>query len=147
MGRRPLAVVVLALAALVVVVVPAARALDIADGEPPPGTVGVPYSYTFKLSEGSGTSATWDISSGALPPGLTLSGSERSATVSGTPTQSGSFSFYLRATDIPGPWVCCTEEKYTIVIAPGLSITTETLPAGRVGAAYGFQMGTSGGTA
>jgi hypothetical protein len=90
---------------------------------------------------------TWDISAGALPPGLTLSGSDRSARVSGTPTQAGSFRFYLRARDIPGPWVCCTEVLYTINIGEGLSIVTGTLPTGSVGAAYGFQLGTSGGTA
>jgi hypothetical protein len=37
-----------------------AFALDIADASPPPGTVGVPHSYTFSLSPGSGSvGATW----------------------------------------------------------------------------------------
>ncbi len=147
MKHRSFALAAVAGIAALLVAVPAALALDIADGDPPSGTVGVPYSYTFKLSEKSGTKATWDISSGALPPGLTLSGSDRSATLSGTPTQSGSFSFYLRATDIPGPWVCCTEVKYAIAIAPGLTIVTGPLPAGSVGVPYGVQLSTSGGAA
>ena len=126
----------------------AALALDIADGDPPSGTVGTPYSYTFQLSPGSGSpGVTWSISSGALPPGLRLSGNDRTATVSGTPTQAGSYRFYLQARDAPGPWVCCTEVLYTINIGEGLSIVTGPLPAGSVGAAYGFQLGTSGGTA
>jgi large repetitive protein len=147
MNLRALGLTLLAGVAVLLTLSSAASALDIADGEPPSGTVGVPYSYTFNLSPGSGTRATWDISAGALPPGLSLSGSDRSATVSGTPTQAGSFRFYLRATDIPGPWVCCTEALYTINIAEGLSIVTGSLPTGSVGAAYGFQLGTSGGTA
>jgi large repetitive protein len=133
--------------AALLAVASAALALDIADGDPPSGTVGVPYTYTFKLSEGSGTRATWNISSGALPPGLSLSGSDRSATVSGVPTQAGSFRFYLQARDIPGPWVCCTEALYTINIGASLDIVTGSLPTGSVGAAYGFQLGTAGGTA
>lgn len=126
----------------------AGLALDIADGDPPAGTVGVAYSYTFMLSPGSGSpGVTWNISSGALPPGLTLHGNDRTATVSGTPTQAGSYRFYLQARDAPGPWVCCTEVQYTINIGEGLSIVTGALPNGTVGTPYGFQLGTAGGTA
>jgi hypothetical protein len=126
-------------------------ALDIADGDPPPGTVGVPYSFTWKASEGSGSyPMSWSIQNGALPPGLTLSTSNdtRSATASGTPTAGGSYSFYLVLKDKPnsgGP--PSTEQKFTINIGEGLSIVTGTLPNGSVGTAYGFQLSTSGGTA
>ena len=48
-------------------------ALDIADASPSSGAVGVPYSYTFNLSPGSGSpGASWRIDSGILPPGLPL---------------------------------------------------------------------------
>ena len=124
-------------------------ALDIADASPVSGTVGVPYSFTFSLSPGSGSpGASWSISSGALPPGLRLSSNDRTATVLGTPTQAGAFNFYVKVRDAPGPWVCCTEEEFTIVVDPALDIATSAdLPAGNVGASYGYQLTTSGGTA
>jgi hypothetical protein len=146
-GRTIFASLVACLAALALAV--PALALDIADASPPSGVVGVPYSYTFSLSPGSGSpGASWSISSGALPPGLRLSSNDRTATVSGTPTQSGSFSFYLKVRDKPGPWVCCTEEQFTIAVDRGLEITSSPdLPSGSVGASYGYQLATAGGTA
>ncbi len=144
-GRTAL-VSLAALVAALVMVVPAS-ALDIADASPPAGTVGVPYSFTFSLSPGSGSAgASWSISSGALPPGLALSSNDRTGTVYGTPTQAGAFSFYLKVTDAPGPWVCCTEEQFTILIDAGLDIVSgPDLPSGAVGAAYGYQLATSAG--
>ena len=146
-GRTVLASLVVCVAALSLAA--PALALDITDASPPSGMVGVPYSFTFHLAPGSGSSgATWTVDSGALPPGLKLSSNDRSATVYGTPTQAGSFSFYLKVRDAPGPWVCCTEEEFTIVIDRGFSITPGSeLPAGSVGAAYGLQLTASGGSA
>jgi hypothetical protein len=134
--------------ALALILVPGASALDIADATPVGGVVGQPYSYTFKLSPGSGSAgATWSISSGSLPPGLALSSNDRTALVYGTPTQAGSFRFYIKVRDAPGPWVCCTEEEFTIVIDDALTIVQGSVPSGGVGAAYGYQLTTSGGTA
>jgi hypothetical protein len=67
----------------------------IARASPPPGTVTYPYSsFAFSASGGSPPYA-W-TSSGALPPGLTLG---NDGTVSGTPTQTGSFPFSVTARD------------------------------------------------
>ena len=102
MPGRTVLVSLAALVAALVLVVPAS-ALDIADATPPTGTVGVPYSFTFSLAPGSGSAgASWSISSGSLPPGLSLSSNDRTALVYGTPTQAGAFSFYLKVTDAPG---------------------------------------------
>jgi len=143
---RILTVVSAAAVAAAFALVPGASALDIADGTPPNGTVGVPYSYTLKMSPGSGSyPLTWGISSGALPPGLSLNASEDtfSGTISGTPTQSGSFRFYVQVKDKPGAGgPPSTEVLYTIEIAPGqapkpaLAITTASLPDGNVNQAY-----------
>lgn len=147
MFRRGLLVSCLA-GAMALVLTPGATALDIADASPAVGVVGTPYSYTFQLSPGSGSAgASWSVSSGALPPGLALSSNDRSATVYGTPTQAGSFRFYLKVRDAPGPWVCCTEEEFTIVVVQGLSIANGSLPSGSLGVRYGYQLTTSGGTA
>jgi hypothetical protein len=126
-----------------------ASALDIADANPAEGTVGAPYSFTFSLSPGSGSpGASWSISSGSLPPGLALSSNDRTALVYGTPTQAGQFRFYVKVTDAPGPWVCCTEEEFVITINDALAITAaQDLPVGNLGQAYGYQLATSGGTA
>jgi len=147
MPGRTVLVSLAALVAALVLVVPAS-ALDIADATPPTGTVGVPYSFTFSLAPGSGSAgASWSISSGSLPPGLSLSSNDRTALVYGTPTQAGAFSFYLKVTDAPGPWVCCTEEDFTIPIDPGLDIVSgPNLPSGSVGASYGYQLATSVGS-
>jgi uncharacterized protein (TIGR03437 family) len=91
------------------------------------GTVGVPYSAAFAAS--GGTSAySWNISSGALPPGLTLNPS--TGIISGTPTSaSGSpFSFTVTLTDgASSP----TSKSVSIAIAPfgisSLSPSTATV--------------------
>ena len=148
MPERTLLASLLALVACFVLAAPS-FALDIADASPSSGAVGVPYSYTFNLSPGSGSpGASWRIDSGILPPGLRLSSNDRSATVYGTPTQAGVFRFYIEVRDAPGPWICCTQEEFTIVIDPGLDITASPeLPSGSVGAAYGYQLATAGGAA
>jgi hypothetical protein len=63
----------------------------------PNGTHGVAYSpVTFTVTGGSFTSPfTWSSPSG-LPPGLTLSSG---GTLSGTPTQAGTFDFIIELTD------------------------------------------------
>ncbi len=145
-GRKALVSALVCVASLAFV--GSALALDIADASPPSGTTGVPYSYTFRLSEGSGSSGSgWSISSGQLPPGLALSSNDRTATVYGTPTRAGEFRFYLQVRDAPGPWHCCTEEEFTIAIRDGLGISTPELPVGNVGSSYGYQLATSGGAA
>jgi hypothetical protein len=61
----------------------------------PPATVGAAYSQTFTQTGGVGT--TTFSKSGTMPPGLNFNAA--SATLSGTPTQAGSFSFTVTATD------------------------------------------------
>lgn len=61
---------------------------------PPPGVENLPYRYTFTATGGS--PFTWS-ESGALPAGLSFSNS--SGTLSGTPTQTGSFPITVTATD------------------------------------------------
>ncbi len=75
----------------------------------PNGTAGLPYSQTFTQSGGAGT-VTFSISAGALPPGLSLA---PSGVLSGTPTQSGTFNFTVKATDANG---CMGTRNYTLTI-------------------------------
>jgi hypothetical protein len=64
----------------------------------PVGTNGVVYPATTFVATGGSFLApfTWSISSGSLPSGLSLSSG---GTISGTPTQSGTFDFTLKLTD------------------------------------------------
>ncbi len=74
-------------------VVPAGSPLAVATTLPA-GTPGVSYSQPLTATGGTGP-YSWSIASGALPPGLSLSG----ATVSGVPLAGGTFAGTLQATD------------------------------------------------
>jgi sugar lactone lactonase YvrE len=114
--------------------------LDIA-GSPiaftPPGTLqavaSVPFSAT--LDAAGGTSPyTWSVASGSLPAGLTLSSS---GVISGTPSAQGTSTFSVKVTDSSTPTAVVGTESVTIQVAPRVpTITTMSLPAGRVGQAY-----------
>ena len=60
---------------------------------PPTGTVGQPYTWTATAS--CGTSCTWSAKTSGLPPGLTFS---KTGILAGTPTQPGTYTFYITAT-------------------------------------------------
>ena len=60
-------------------------------------TKGVLYSVALAATGGTGP-YTYSISSGSLPPGLTLTGT----TLAGTPTAQGSYSFTMQAADVYG---------------------------------------------
>jgi hypothetical protein len=61
----------------------------------PGGVELIPYSQTLSASGGTAP-YTWAITSGSLPPGLALSSG---GVLSGTPTQSGFYTFSVTATD------------------------------------------------
>jgi len=74
-------------------------------GNPPDGTVGVPYSYTFTPIGGTGP-FTFSIIAGSLPPGLALD--EATGIISGVPTQGGDFGFTIQVTDSTEASAHCT---------------------------------------
>ncbi|MCU1396412.1 MAG: hypothetical protein JWM34_4840 [Ilumatobacteraceae bacterium] len=63
-------------------------------GTPPPGTLGLPYSFTFAV--GGSPTPTVAVSAGALPPGLDVSSA---GALTGTPTAPGTFAFMVTATN------------------------------------------------
>jgi hypothetical protein len=65
------------------------------------GRVGVGYSANVTATGGAGP-YTWTLASGSLPPGLALSSGTPSATISGTPTRRGTFTFTIRVRDSAG---------------------------------------------
>jgi hypothetical protein len=110
----------------------------------PSASINGTYSATVNASGGVAP-FTWSIASGALPGGLSLSGSTtNSVVISGTPTAQGSFTFTVKVTDSTG--ASATSQSLTIKVS-NLAITTASpLPAGTQGAAYNLQLGASGGT-
>jgi hypothetical protein len=76
----------------------------------PPGTVGTPYSQTISASGGTAP-YTYSVTSGALPPGLTLN--TATGAITGTPTTQGLFNFTIQATATGG---CTGSAPYSIAI-------------------------------
>jgi hypothetical protein len=96
----------------------------------PAGTVGASYSQTLSHTSGIGA-ITWSVI-GTLPTGLTLDAS--TGTLSGTPTEVGSFPITVRATDANG---CTGSRAYTLVVAcQTITIAPPAIPAAVAGAPY-----------
>jgi hypothetical protein len=156
--------ILLSAAAVALVLTSAAWAIRFTDDSyfTPTGTVGTPYSFTFHGAGGCGPALPYQftIIGGNLPPGLSLA---MSGTVSGTPTQAGSFSFWVNLSDQNPPsadWCRPAEaqREFTIVIngpggaptpspapAAAPSITTASLPEASVGSSYSTSFAASGG--
>ncbi len=103
---------------------------------PATGTVTYPYqSFTYNATGGS-PPYTWR-STGALPPGLAVG---NDGTVSGTPTQAGSFSFSVIATDSAQPPTSSSPLPTLITIAAPSALAlsgTPAPPTAIVGSPYG----------
>ncbi|MDB6116236.1 MAG: hypothetical protein JWO08_17, partial [Verrucomicrobiaceae bacterium] len=116
----------------------------------PSGTQYVAYSTTLTATtSGTGVPAqsyVWSISSGALPPGITINSS--SGIISGTPSASampGNYNFTAKVQDIGG---CFTTKGFTLVLAcPTVTMAPATLPAPTEFTAYSTTLNASGGTA
>jgi len=83
-----------------------------------PAVAGTPYSQTFTQSGGVGTIAF--SSTGALPPGLTFTAA--TATLGGTPTAPGSYSFDVTAT--PANGCGAVTKSYTLLVGGGRAVMT-----------------------
>ncbi len=133
----------------------ARRTLPFAVTAPPPpslnispssianGRVNQPYSAGFSASGGT-PGYSFAIVQGAPPTGLTLNGT----TLSGTPTQEGTFRFTVNATDSQGR---VAGNQYTVVIEAALVplvVTPSSIaPTTPVGQPLTLQFGATGGKA
>lgn len=93
----------------------------------PAGEVGVPYSSALRL-DGSPANATFQLSAGTLPPGLTLS---PAGLISGNPSLAGNFNFNIRATtptasaDAPlSIRIAASTQPFTLQAWPASSFTS-----------------------
>jgi hypothetical protein len=106
----------------------------------PGGTVGQPYNQTLQASGGTGA-LTWTITAGALPAMLSLS---PQGVISGTPTTAGTANFTVRVADTLNQ---ADTRALSIVVSAALTITTTSLPVGKVGQPYNATLQRSGGVA
>src|SRR5262249_40591442 len=105
----------------------------------PAGTTGVAYSQMFTASGGTGPYGF--ALTGALPTGMSFT----SPTLSGIPTQSGSFPIKVTATDASNS---TGSTDYTLVInCPSITVSPSSLPNGFVGTTYSQTATATGGTA
>jgi hypothetical protein len=104
----------------------------------PGGIVGVGYSQQLAAAGGT-TPYAWVVSSGTLPPGLSLSST---GVLSGTPTTAGSVTFTVRVTDAASR---TDTQALTLTVGSSLSIGTTTVPEGTVGTNYSQQLSATGG--
>ena len=108
------------------------------------GTVAAAYTTNFSASGGVGT-YTYTNTAGSLPPGLTLSSG---GSLTGTPTNAGTFSLTVTATDTKG---CTIAQAYSATInCPTITLSSTNLPFGISNATYsvvGNTITANGGTA
>jgi len=129
--------------ALAVLAVPGALALDInADAKPPPAEVGTYYEFEFEGEEGCIQSYYTRFSSGSLPPGLEVTSDLK---LKGTPTQAGSFAFYVELADRGCPDVSVPSQgRFELLVLPDLAVATTLLPPATIGVPYSFRLEMSG---
>ena len=99
-------------------------------------------AYSDQLTVTGGTSPfTWSVSSGSLPPGVTLGAS--TGLLSGTPTTAGSYAFTVKVTDSSG---LSSTEPVTMTIIAGAVAEFPAPPGGWTNTVYGYTLTESGGT-
>ncbi len=106
----------------------------------PQGAVNQPYfngqGAILSATGGTGT-YTWSITSGILPPGLTLNAT--TAVISGTPTTLGNYVFTVQVTDQAS---MSAQKNLSIYVEGVVSITPMVLPTGTPNVPYTHADGT-----
>src|SRR5258708_20934455 len=98
---------------------PSPSQLAIATGSIPQALTGQPYAVTVRATGGT-PSYAWSVTSGQLPPGLSLGAA--SGQISGTPSASGQVSLTVQASDSSSP-------PHTASQSPALTVATAPLTA------------------
>lgn len=101
------------------------------------GEVSVPFEAMLSATGGNGT-YTWSLTSGALPPGLTLA----DGAIAGMPTTAGAYRFTASVTDSEGR---VANYPARILIAQKLAISTLLLRPAKRGFYYQAKVKTVGG--
>ena len=116
--------------------------LAVATSTLPSGTALVTYAQTLAATGGT-MPYTWSLTSGALPPGLSLAAS---GAITGTATMPGGFAFTIRISDESNPAQQASRGFTLNVIPAPLVLDTTSLPSAALDVSYNAQIGASGGT-
>jgi hypothetical protein len=127
-------------AALALLAGSSASALDLeVDAQPPPGEVGTPYEFQFEGEEGC-LPYRFSYLNGTVPPGLRIT---QDGKLTGTPTEAGTFEFWVALDDSSGPdFPGClfpstqSQGKFTMIVLPDLAVGTASLPRAVPGQPY-----------
>ena len=111
----------------------------------PSGNVGSSYSQNLTAVGGSGSGFTWSVTSSTLASyGLTFTNSPPNATITGTPTQTGTANFTAQVTDSANH---TATQLLSITIDAVISLPpANSLPAGYTKVAYTGSINGSGGS-
>lgn len=105
----------------------------------PDAGAGVAYPLTLQAAGGSAP-YQWSVTSGSLPPGLTLSSS---GAISGTPNTAGSYRFTVQVKDASNT---AASKEFTVTVTRSAQITSpQSLPAATAGTAYSYTLQAAGG--
>jgi uncharacterized repeat protein (TIGR01451 family) len=108
------------------------------------GIVGTSYNQTLSAAPG-GTSYSYAVTSGSLPPGLSLN--PTTGALTGTPSAAGNYTFGITATG----WGGCTKtQSYSLLITgtcATVTVNPSSLPVATIGTAYNQTVTATGGTA
>lgn len=124
----------------------------------PDGTVGQPYSLTIYVMPPNDERGedfgclTFHATSGNFPPGLSISDE---GYITGTPTETGTYGFFLTAKMDKEPWCldtcgskCTSDDDFIITIKPGIPVPPKltigpeqsAVPRATVGSAFSLPM-------
>ncbi len=117
---------------------PTGPALVIVDGTLRPGVIGQAYADTL-VATGGGSTRTWRLMSGALPPGVALS---TNGVVAGTPGATGNFTATIRVSSGGRR----KQQVFSVAVVTPLVIATTALPAASQHQAYSTVLAATGGT-
>ena len=109
----------------------------------PDGNIAIFYDVQL-LATGGQAPYTWSLTSGTLPPGLSLT--PGTGVISGTPTTTGSYPITVEVTDSElTPATATGSFTITINPTPPLQVTTSSLTVGTQGVRYSDSLAATGG--
>lgn len=136
----------LTLLALPLLFAAGASALDLCTEphcQPPPAEQNTPYEFELEAEEGC-VPYRFSYLNGTVPPGLQIT---RDGKLTGTPTEAGTFEFWVALDDSSGPeFAGCqfpstqSQGQFFLTVLPDLAVTTESLPVAVPGSPYDVQL-------
>jgi hypothetical protein len=120
------------------------RRYSIATNALPAAAVGAAYSATLQTA-GIDSNTTWEITSGSLPAGLSLS--PTTGIISGTPTAGGSSTFTVKATGVAKDFTGTRIDSKQLSLSVASLAARVSRPAAEAGVPYSATLVGSGGQA